>query len=57
VKLPPWATLREEMTLRGLSANTQRAYLRAISQLAQHYGRPDGAWANTRTRTSSQNAR
>ena len=40
------ATLREqmiqEMTLRGLSANTQRAYLQAVSKLAQHYGRsPD----------------
>ncbi len=32
----------QEMTLRGLSANTQRAYLRAVSQLAEHYGRsPD----------------
>ncbi len=32
----------QEMTLRGLSANTQRTYLRAVSQLAEHYGRsPD----------------
>ncbi len=38
--------LREQMTqdmiLRGLSPNTQQAYLRAVSQLAQHYDRsPD----------------
>jgi len=38
--------LREQMTnemvLRGLAPNTQRTYLRAISQLAQYYGRsPD----------------
>jgi site-specific recombinase XerD len=32
----------QEMTLRGLSANTRRTYLQAVSQLAQHYGKsPD----------------
>jgi site-specific recombinase XerD len=32
----------QEMTVRGLSTNTQRTYLRAVSQLAEHYGRsPD----------------
>ncbi len=30
----------ETMQLRGLSANTQRAYLQAIQLLAQHYRRP-----------------
>ena len=29
----------QEMTLRGLSVNTQRAYLQAVSQLARHYDR------------------
>jgi integrase/recombinase XerD len=46
MEVPPMTKLREqmiqEMTLRGLSANTQRTYLRAVSQLAEHYGRsPD----------------
>ena len=32
----------QDMTLRGLSPNTHRTYLQAVSQLAQHYGRsPD----------------
>ena len=32
----------QDMTLRGLSPNTQRAYLRAVTQLAQYYDRsPD----------------
>jgi len=32
----------DQMVLRGFAANTQRAYLQAISQLARHYGRsPD----------------
>ncbi len=32
----------QDMTLRGLAPNTQRTYLHAVSQLAQHYGRsPD----------------
>ena len=32
----------QDMTLRGLALNTQRTYLQAVSQLAQHYGRsPD----------------
>lgn len=40
------AKLREQMiqdmTLRGLSPNTHRTYLQAVSQMAQHYGRsPD----------------
>ena len=30
----------EAMQIRGLSANTQRAYLQAIQLLAQHYHRP-----------------
>jgi hypothetical protein len=31
-----------EMVLRGLAPNTQRAYLQAVTQLARHYGRaPD----------------
>ena len=29
----------EDMTLRGLSPNTQRTYLQAVSQMALHYGR------------------
>jgi integrase/recombinase XerD len=32
------AQMIQEMTLRGLSANTQLAYLRAVSRLARHYG-------------------
>jgi site-specific recombinase XerD len=40
---PAMAKLREQMiqdmTLRGLAANTQRTYLQAVSQLAQHYRR------------------
>lgn len=33
----------QEMELRRLSANTQEAYLRAVKQLAAHFGRsPDG---------------
>ena len=36
----------QEMTLRGLSANTQRTYLRAVSQLAQHYGRSPAQISN-----------
>ena len=32
----------QDMTLRGLSPNTHRTYLQAVSQMAQHYGRsPD----------------
>jgi len=32
----------QEMTLRGLAPSTQRTYLQAVSQLAQHYGKsPD----------------
>ena len=32
----------DEMVLRGLAPNTQRAYLQAVTQLARHYGRsPD----------------
>ncbi len=31
-----------DMTLRGFAPNTQRTYLQAVSQLAEHYGRsPD----------------
>jgi site-specific recombinase XerD len=32
----------QDMTLRGLAPNTQRAYLQAVTRLARHYGRaPD----------------
>jgi len=32
----------DQMVLRGFAANTQRAYLHAVSQLARHYDRsPD----------------
>ena len=31
----------DQMVLRGFAANTQRAYLHAISQLARHYDRSD----------------
>jgi len=30
----------DDMKLRGLSANTQQAYVLAVRQLAEHYGRP-----------------
>jgi len=30
----------EDLQLRGLSENTQEAYVRAVRQLAEHYGRP-----------------
>jgi site-specific recombinase XerD len=36
----------EEMTLRGLSDNTQRSYLQVVSQLARHYGRSPGRISN-----------
>jgi len=36
----------QEMTLRGLSANTQRTYLRAVSKLAEHYGRSPAQISN-----------
>ncbi len=42
--------LREQMTnemvLRGFAPNTQRAYLRAVSQLARHYNRSPEAISN-----------
>lgn len=31
-----------DMQLRGLAAKTQEAYLRAVRQLAEHYGKPPG---------------
>jgi|ETNmetMinimDraft_25_1059894.scaffolds.fasta_scaffold35476_1 site-specific recombinase XerD len=36
----------QEMTLRGLSVNTQRAYLQAVSQLARHYDRSPSRISN-----------
>jgi hypothetical protein len=30
----------EDLQLRGLSESTQEAYVRAVRQLAEHYGRP-----------------
>ena len=36
----------QDMTLRGLAPNTQRTYLHAVSQLAQHYGRPPDRISN-----------
>jgi hypothetical protein len=32
--------MRQELQLAGLSERTQEAYLRAIRQLASHFGRP-----------------
>lgn len=32
--------MMEDMQLRGLSARTQEAYVRAVRQLAEHYGKP-----------------
>jgi len=36
----------QEMTLRGLSHNTQRTYLQAVSRLAVHYGRSPSQISN-----------
>jgi integrase/recombinase XerD len=30
----------EDLQLRGMSARTQQMYVRAVRQLAQHYGKP-----------------
>ncbi len=32
--------MTNEMVLRGLAPNTQRAYLQAVTLLARNYGRP-----------------
>jgi integrase/recombinase XerD len=41
----------QEMTLRGFALNTQRTYLRAVSQLAQHYGRSPDLVSNREVKT------
>lgn len=32
----------EDLQLRGLAEKTQVAYVRAVRQLAEHYGKPPG---------------
>jgi site-specific recombinase XerD len=41
----------QEMTLRGFALNTQSTYLRAVSQLAQHYGRSPDRVSNREVKT------